>query len=159
LGFLLFRFTDHGTFENIGRTALLDVATGLRFTESHPDPDGNIHRGPARLATLRSNSAFTLTKSRGKVSRSQSARPQRTQRTKREMAPELTGVPVPAPPQLKSTYHGQSPGREPAAASGDADQKKSEGVEGKYVELMLGLDCPKSTMDTSSMIDGRRQSL
>jgi hypothetical protein len=37
LGFLLFRFTDHGTFEKMGKTAPLDVATGLRFIESHPD--------------------------------------------------------------------------------------------------------------------------
>src|ERR1700690_214430 len=30
---------------------------------------------------------------------------------------------------------------------------------GKNVTLMLGLDCPRSTMDVSSMIVGRRQSL
>jgi hypothetical protein len=53
------------------------------------------------------------------------------------------------------TYH--APDEEPA--NGDEDQNQFAGVEGKYVLFMLGLDCPRSTMDTSSMTDGRRQSL
>jgi hypothetical protein len=60
-------------------------------------------------------------------------------------------------PSTKLTYHALD--EEPAKSGVDADQKEPEGVEGKYVGLMLGLSCPKSTMDESSMSDGRRQSL
>ena len=56
---------------------------------------------------------------------------------------------------MKSTYHASD--GEPA--TGDEDQKNATGVAGKYVPLMLGFDSPMSTMDTSSMRDGRRQSL
>jgi hypothetical protein len=58
-------------------------------------------------------------------------------------------------PSLKLTYHALD--GEPA--TGDADQNTFAGVEGKYVPPMLGRDSPRSTMDTSSITDGRRQSL
>jgi hypothetical protein len=57
---------------------------------------------------------------------------------------------------LKLTRHASDD--EPA--DGDEDQNTAAGVEGKYVLFIIGpLVTPRSTRDTSSMRDGRRQSL
>ena len=60
----------------------------------------------------------------------------------------------PEDPSVKEAIHASDD--EPA--NSDEDQYSFVGVEGKYVLLMLG-DCPGSAMDTSSIRDGRRQSL